>query len=376
MKKLASLAKLAALIFFAAPVAALAQEEPKVVTIQGSGFEMVDNVNVRNGDFAISYTFFNTGSGIPFILTYNSLSSQDGWFGRGWGSPFETRMLYMPDGSAIVQENGTGSYTVYGKPEGAALVEEVNALVSAATLKNPKLDAVQFRKNLMASPGARFDAVKTYGMGRAFPEGVSLPVDPATIFVSTGCDDDKLHSYGLFVIRVTCNRGRLDTFEEDGHLHRQYYGDISHFIRYETNNDDNISSILVSDDNDRPIGKSLNFDWSENHVTKIVDERDIPMTFTYDARGNLIKAVENSGNFYTYSYDAHENMTNIRYIDDSHMRITYDANDRVTSVADRVGNVTTYEYQRDFSNPNAFSTRVTRKRASGTIVTVYRMSDQ
>lgn len=377
MSKYVNLPKWVAVILLVAPAPMFAQDAPKIVTIEGSGFIMVDRVNVRNGNFAITYTYYANDTGVPFDMTYNSRSTRDGWFGRGWGTPFEARMLMMPDGSAIVQENGTGAYTLYGEPTYAAIHAEVDQIVAAAVRANPKLDVAAYRKTLLGSRGARFDAVKDYGLQRTFPAGVSLPVYLPSTFVGGACASDKLTRPGNLeaVIRVTCKDARADGFDIQGHITAQMYRRVGAMLVYD-NVGDTVKSIAIADGDLHPVGFALAFSWNGKHVARLEDEKARPMTFAYDARGNLIKAVEGSGNFYTYSYDAHDNMTDIRYIDDSHMRITYDADDRVTTLVDRQGNVTTYEYQRDFSNPKAISTRVTQKKASGTTVTIYRMADE
>jgi YD repeat-containing protein len=377
MNKRMNLMVLAATILFTTSVPALAQDAPRVVTIPGSGFVMVDGVNVRNGNFAISYNYYTKDGGIPFDMTYNSRSTQDGWFGRGWGTPFEARMLMMPDGSAIIHENGTGAYTLYGEPSDAAIRAEVEQIVAAAMRANPKLDVATYRKTLLGSRGARFDAVKAYGLQGTFPPSRSLPVYLPSTFVGGACESDKLVRPGNMegVIRATCKEGRADAFDIQGHITAQLYRRLGAMLVYD-NIGDTVKSIAIADQDLHPLGIGLTFSWNGKHVARLEDENAHPMTFDYDTRGNLIKAEDPSDNTYYYSYDAHNNMTDIRYIDDSHKRITYDADDRVTSIADREGNVTTYEYQRDFSNPKISLTRVTQKKASGTAVTIYRMTDE
>lgn len=346
----------------------------EVVKLEGRSFVGVDHVNVRNGNFFISYSNYRDGHGIPFNLTYNSRSSQMGWFGRGWGSPFETRMLYMPDGSAIVHENGTGSYTVYGAPDAARLSREIDQIVDAALRKKPSLNVSAYRADLQESAGSRFEAVKTYGLSQTFPDDTSLAIDMSTTYNSDECEGAPLVSTEGAVGRLTCRNGaRIELFQPDGALRSQYYPDIDASLSY-LSAEGLVKAIAVMDENGNPV-LGLLLTWQGGAVSEVADETEDKTTFTYDERGNLSNFNYIKGNSYIYRYDAHNNMVDIRYIDDTHMKITYDAQDRATSVSDREGKVTTFEYQQDFSDPKAFSTRVTQKTTAGTKVTVYQMHD-
>ena len=50
-------------------------------------------VNLKNGNFYISYTDIivpGGGHDLEIVRTYNSKSTDRGWFGFGWGSDYET----------------------------------------------------------------------------------------------------------------------------------------------------------------------------------------------------------------------------------------------------------------------------------------------
>jgi hypothetical protein len=63
-------------------------------------------VNPRNGDFYISYedaSLSGQGHEIELTRTYNSKSTKIGWFGYGWGSPFETSLTVTQDRTELSQ---------------------------------------------------------------------------------------------------------------------------------------------------------------------------------------------------------------------------------------------------------------------------------
>src|SRR5512140_2617341 len=93
-------------------------------------------VNPRNGDYFVTYEDIaqeKDGRALDLVRTYNSLAPELGWFGSGWGSPFETRLIVMPDGSAAIQENGTGENNYYRSNKDADIQSGVARIVEVAT---------------------------------------------------------------------------------------------------------------------------------------------------------------------------------------------------------------------------------------------------
>jgi hypothetical protein len=96
-------------------------------------------VNPKNGNFFISYSdavITNGQHTLDITRTYNSKSINIGWFGYGWGSKFETKLVVLPDGSAYVQENGTGRYTYYRNENEIALKSGIQTVVNAAVTRD------------------------------------------------------------------------------------------------------------------------------------------------------------------------------------------------------------------------------------------------
>src|SRR4051812_48574640 len=75
-------------------------------------------VNIRNGNFYMSYTDIEYSGGFePQIeRVYNSKTPFKGMFGWGWGSLYELHLELMPEGAIIVTEYGGGT-TNYFAPE-------------------------------------------------------------------------------------------------------------------------------------------------------------------------------------------------------------------------------------------------------------------
>ena len=87
------------------------------VTVDGAEFHGVpsttgyanDPVNTASGGFVHVETDValpGLASGLTFLRTYNSRSSEDGAFGRGWSAWTEARLLPRPDGAHYVGPDG------------------------------------------------------------------------------------------------------------------------------------------------------------------------------------------------------------------------------------------------------------------------------
>jgi hypothetical protein len=53
-------------------------------------------VNLKNGNFYVSYTDIvvpGGGKKLEITRTYNSKATEVGWFGFGWGSLYETKLV-------------------------------------------------------------------------------------------------------------------------------------------------------------------------------------------------------------------------------------------------------------------------------------------
>ena len=89
-------------------------EETDVIIFGYLSASLFAGVNLKNGNFYISYTDIivpGGGKNLKISRTYNSKSVAKGWFGFGWGSNFETKLWVSADGSVIVRENGSGAVT-------------------------------------------------------------------------------------------------------------------------------------------------------------------------------------------------------------------------------------------------------------------------
>ena len=100
-------------------------------------------VNLKNGNFYISYTDIVVpvgGKKLEITRTYNSKSTEVGWFGFGWGSEFETRLEVSDDGGIVIHEHGSGAKTRFTPKTAvdavAASTKIVNEMKKKTALSN------------------------------------------------------------------------------------------------------------------------------------------------------------------------------------------------------------------------------------------------
>ena len=316
-------------------------------------------VDPKTGNFYITYSDVSLKSGereLEIAHTYNSKATQVGWFGFGWGSRYETRLTVLPDGSAVVRENGAGRVTYYRTKDEGAIKAGVQRIVEAAkkseTLSPAAAD--QLATELLRNEELRLAKVVKYGLQSELPNGAAL---------DDFCGKASLTRVGDGYRRKDCNRfgdsePATDTFDLQGRL-----------IRHELS-DGYAVTILFTDAGHAEIrdtlGQSIALTWTEEGRIASARANDIEVKYSYD-RLDLAQSLLSTGLSYKYSYDNQHNLTRVTYVDDSAMTISYSpsVNGRVDAVTDRMGEKQTYEYRSDPANASHYWTRRTLISSAG-----------
>lgn len=318
----------------------------------------IAGVNTKNGNFYITYRDFvqeSNGHELDINRTYNSKASEVGWFGFGWGSIFETRMIVMPDGSVVVHEQGAGRENYYAPEDGSQLQAGVDKVVAVVTERD-KLDqeaTAGLRQRLLTNADLRKSTVLKYGIQAELHEGATAQLSGCSVITRLKNEYQ----------RTTCEGSNYfwsgtDYFDLAGRLIRHEEGDYKFTIHYAGKHPDRIEDSL---------GQKVFLVWNTSgHVQMAWPGTGKPVeTYSYDESGNLLIANEIAGNVYHYQYDSNHNMTQIRYIDDTHMDMQYDEKSLITSVAETDGSKTTYAYKTDPNNESHYWTTVTRTETTG-----------
>lgn len=304
-------------------------------------------VNPKNGNFYITYndaTLKKDGHELSITRTYNSMATESGWFGYGWGSLYESRLVVLPDGSAAIKENGTGRTTYYHTDNEVAIKAGVQRIVEVATRHDnlTPAAAADLATKLLGDEELRLKKVTTYGIYTELPKGAAL---------GNVCGTASLTRVTEGYRRVDCDMfgdtaRATETFDLQGRLIRHELTDgYAVTIRYADSGTPEIRDTL---------GQSIELVWSpEGRVARITANKE-ETTYAYDQNGDLLKVADTVGHIYRYSYDDKHNMTRITYGDGLSMFISYSpqVSGRADAVTERNGDRQTFVYRTDPGSPN------------------------
>lgn len=290
------------------------------------------DVDARNGNFSVTYRDLRPAVTLELRRTYNSLSSEQGWFGSGWGSAFETRLITFPDGSAAVRENGSGAWTYYGKPGGPAVEKTVRKIMEAEaqrkTLSAKERDQLEW--SLINNVELRARKAMELGLRNTMLEMTPLS--------SRQCSSARLVPERAHYTRTLCD-GTQDRFDLDGRLHSRSRG-LGQKVIGIWNKNGQLQEMRDEHQN------ALTFQWNgAGQIASVQANSAQRMEYRYDKKGRLTSTSGTTTEpAYRYEYDDANRMTAIRYIDTTARLFSYSSNGRIMRVTERTGEETSYRY--------------------------------
>ncbi len=311
----------------------------------------IGGVNLKNGNFYITYTDIIVPGGdhdLEVTRTYNSKTIENGWFGFGWGSLYETKLVVSADGSVIVIENGSGAQTRFVPKEAVNVESASKKIVEAMKKKDPMsptaTQALITRLNNDAEVRQAYS--KKYNVETKLADGTTLYSNDRGIQTIIKEKDGYKRSN---------TDGRTDFFDNEGKLSKitdkngyaisfEYKGNLVYAIK-----DTQAKQIIL--------------EWyPDGKIKSASSAGDKKTSYTYDAKGNLTQSVDVGGNSYKYDYDGNHNLTTVTYVDNTKMQIKYDKNSFAIEVIERLGESTKYKYENNPKNPDLhYWTTVTKK---------------
>lgn len=322
-------------------------------------------VNLKNGNYYISYTdVVIPGGGKPLRITktYNSKSTEVGWFGFGWGSDYETFLKVSADGSVVVHENGAGAQTRFIPKV------QVNTKEAAMNIVKKMREKSQMTESNANSLIAKLEknAELRHAYARQF--GVEAKLANGTELFSNERGMQRLVKTPTGYQRVYSD-GKKEEFNKNGRLAKVSYksGYFLDVLPKDRVQDSQITAIKDS------AGKQVFFEWHSSGMVKaLFSSKDRKAQYEYKGK-DLISSTDLIGNKYLYSYDPNHNLTKITYGDKKTQEITYEPKTQfVSSVKKKNGDLTKYKYGSDPKNPDLhYWTEVTKQGLSGKPVTNY-----
>lgn len=297
-------------------------------------------VNLKNGNFYISYTDIvvpGGGKKLEITRTYNSKSTEVGWFGFGWGSDFETRLQTSADGSVVIHEHGAGGKTRF-TPKTAVDAEAASKKIIEAMRKRTQLSD-QSANQLLEKLKNNAELRHTYALNFK----VQTQVAAGTVLYSSDRGAQELRvekdSY-----RRSYPDGKTEIFDLKGNLTK--ISDKSGYSIAFVWKDGKLESIKDSQ------AKQIFFSWyADGRVKEVWSAGDKKAEYKY-LNDNLTYSKDVGGNVYEYGYDKNHNLTEITYSDKSKMAVKYEPKTLfVQEIVDRNGESTKYQYGNDPKAP-------------------------
>lgn len=301
-------------------------------------------VNHLNGNFYITYTDIHlnkAAEALEITRTYNSKSVVAGWFGMGWGSDYETRLIVTPEGGVLIRENGSGALNWFS-PEKAPDLDAVTArIVEEMRKKGAVADnaaAAALKEKLKGDADLRVLRGQQYNVSTAIPEGA--------VFLSSKFGAQEVLRTKEGFVRTGNGGGKTETFSADGRLVRvAEKGSRTVDITYSK------GRVQAIADNH---GQKIFMEWTPEGFVKSLWSSDKKTRASYHYQGkDLVKSVDVDSNRFVYGYDDKHNLTSVSYEDGRKLLVEYDPkSSHATKVTDKDGGVTEYRYGENPKNPD------------------------
>jgi YD repeat-containing protein len=323
-------------------------------------------VHLRNGNFFVSYTDLSAtekGMVLELTRTYNSKSIYKGWFGFGWGTPFEVRLEASSDGSIMLYENGSGAVNrfVAGKITEEGVKKVVEEIVTA--VKKAKPITAEAEKSLRASLSKddqyRHRIAKKYGVTAKHTVGQK--------FNSEDFGGQSLEITSDGYLRKAPN-GLDQYFNKDGVITKTR-NQAGYGLDFTYNKANQVVKIVDTN------GSQFMFDWHSSGFVKSVTSQDKKKAeFSYNGE-DLSKVTDADNITFNYEYDANHNLTklidtSIKDAKSNAIVVEYDPKTlNATKVTSRDGSVNSYFYEFNPKRPKEETTTIViRTDASGSSV--------
>jgi len=316
-------------------------------------------VNLKNGNFYIGYTDIvvpGGGHDLEITRTYNSYTTTKGWFGLGWGSPYETKLSTSSDGSVVIIENGSGAKTRFTPQKKIDPKASAQKIVDAMRKQSDISGMAE--KNMLK----RLAGDATLRQSWEAKLGLKTKLASGSVLYSNTRGLQELHKIESGYKRVQ-NDGKLQFFNNKGQLVK-----VKDKHGY-TVSLDYQKGVLKSVKDSQ--AKQLFFDWYDTGLVKSIwSSGEKKAGYKYDSSGNLTYAKDVEGNSFQYEYNKSPSINKISYSDNSVMEISYVPKTYwVSSITDRNGSKTNYKYEFNPSNKdNHYWTTVSKKGFDGKMV--------
>ena len=344
-------------------------------------------VNLKNGNFFISYTDIVFSRQHDLTRAYNSKSTFQGMFGYGWGSEYDTYLDVQGDGTVVMHEYGGGATNTFRPPalSMAEIQAAVDRIIKAEEQDDRFRDDTDRRKR--RDKLLRNAEVRRRWWSHYVKKGLIEPqhITPGTVYRSSKMGQQRLLRTHDGFQRIKQGRRvegfqrikqgrRVEEFDNRGRLVviREFSdGAIFYLVRDQKGN---ISKIVNQE------GQEWRIHMNDNGTVARIDTPTKKSSIYYYDGDHLIGSVDQAGNRYSYRYDHKGNMNAIGYDDGGRSIITYlgteyGGSEWTRSITKPDRTTTWYDYGSMYDRPEgqAYFTKVTELSPDGrtTLVKLY-----
>jgi YD repeat-containing protein len=308
-----------------------------------------DPVNVRNGNFYLpTQDYFMACFGFPLEVyrSYNSVSTRNGPFGRGWTFNYDLQIAVDEgEGMTVAEADGfINEYTPVESdlgPTKSAIDAIVDARRKEDVAKSGKPEGKgeaayeQLRRRLETEPAFLKNQTSLYLPKRS-------KVSPSGKYVS--------HLRGSTMIEKTASGGYLRTTETG---RKEEYNPRGQLIRLTDRNGNELTLTYNREGRLQRVtdgcGQWLDFTFSPaGKIVKIADILLREISYEYDKSDRMISVTALDGEKTRFAYDNKHRMTSLLFMDGTRTDMTYDPKTgAVTQQSGPGTKVTTYTYGRE-----------------------------
>ena len=323
-------------------------------------------VNLKNGNFYISYTDIvvpGTGKTLDITRTYNSKSTERGWFGFGWGNIFETKLVKSPDGCVVIHEHGAGGTTRFCPKNPVDPNKASQKIVDAMRKKSQSITDVA-AKSLLKK--LKNNAELRHAYARKFNVKTNIAAGSTLYSNQRGIQEVKVNKDGY--VRKS-NDGKKEYFNKLGALVK--IKDKNNYVIDFKYKNKRLASIRDS------FAKQISFEWYANgKVKKMWSANDKKSEFKYKG-DDLVYSKDVDGNEYGFEYDSSHNLVKVVYnpnrkkgVKEDSMKMKYENKTFfISEITDRNGDTTKYTYGSNPKNPkDHYWTEVEKKGFNNKVV--------
>jgi YD repeat-containing protein len=321
-------------------------------------------VNLKNGNFYVNYTdIVSTSQGytLDITRTYNSKSTEIGWFGYGWGTPYEVRLEESSDGSLVVYENGTaGMVRFVGSKEISAAdvdktVEKIVKAISAKT-KLTATATTQLTARLKENDLLRHKVGSRYGVTANLAVGTVLTSQKSVADKIEIMKQGYKRSFGDGLVQFFNKQGQLiQTQNPNGYKIKIVYGKDKKSMKLEDSAGNQLAVVLNGD----------------GYISSVTGRGTQKASYKYNGK-SLIEATNINKDVFEYQYDSFFNLVRItdKSVKDpsrNSIMVKYQPKTMFAEeVIDRDGSSVKYVYESNAANKDLeYSTAVVEKGSDG-----------